>query len=42
MGAKNQALKNAARRRAAETGQTYEAALKDVRRECESGGRGSG
>lgn len=38
MGAKNQALKNAARRRAAETGQSYEAALKDVRREYESGG----
>ncbi|GGO58878.1 hypothetical protein [Streptomyces lasiicapitis] len=40
MGAKNQAVKNAARRRAAETGQSYEAALKDVRREYESGGLG--
>lgn len=37
MGAKNQALKNAARRRAAETGQSYEAALQDVRREYEQG-----
>ncbi|MER6109325.1 hypothetical protein [Streptomyces hirsutus] len=37
MGAKNQALKNAARRRMAETGQSYEAALKDVRREYEQG-----
>ncbi|QKV98214.1 hypothetical protein HUT19_41570 (plasmid) [Streptomyces sp. NA02950] len=40
MGAKNQALKNAARRRAEETGQSYEAALKDVRREYERGGLG--
>lgn len=37
MGAKNQALKNAARRRAEETGQAYEAALQDVRREYEAG-----
>lgn len=37
MGAKNQALRNAARRRMAETGQSYEAALKDVRREYEQG-----
>ncbi len=37
MGAKQQAIKNAARRRMAETGQTYEAALRDVRREYELG-----
>jgi hypothetical protein len=37
MGAKSQALKNAARRRMAETGQSYEAALRDVRREYEQG-----
>ncbi|MEU2078595.1 hypothetical protein [Streptomyces sp. NPDC013489] len=37
MGAKQQALKNAARRRMAETGQSYEAALQDVRREYEQG-----
>ncbi|MEV7512028.1 hypothetical protein AB0O57_29140 [Streptomyces sp. NPDC091201] len=37
MGAKNQALKNAAQRRAAETGQSYAAALKDVRKEYEEG-----
>ncbi|MFI5749086.1 hypothetical protein ACIBBE_24840 [Streptomyces sp. NPDC051644] len=37
MGAKNQALKNAARKRAAETGQSLEAAMKDVRREYEQG-----
>lgn len=41
MGAKNQALKNAARRRAAETGQSYEAALQDVRREYEQGQLGA-
>ncbi|MFI6142412.1 hypothetical protein ACIBCC_30000 [Streptomyces griseus] len=40
MGAKNQALKNAARRRMAETGQSYEAALLDVRREYEQGQHG--
>jgi hypothetical protein len=38
MGAKAQALKNAARLRAAKTGQSYEAALGDVRREYEQGG----
>jgi hypothetical protein len=38
MGAKQQALRNAARRRMTETGQTYEAALRDVRREYEQGG----
>lgn len=37
MGAKTQALRNAARRRMAETGQGYEAALRDVRREYEQG-----
>jgi len=37
MGAKTQALKNAARRRMAETGQSYEAALQDVRREYAQG-----
>ncbi|MFB6700222.1 hypothetical protein [Streptomyces rubiginosohelvolus] len=37
MGAKNQALKNAARRRMERTGQSYEAALRDVRREYEQG-----
>lgn len=37
MGAKQQALKNAARRRMVESGQTYEAALRDVRREYEQG-----
>jgi hypothetical protein len=41
MGAKNQALKNAARRRMAETGQSYEAALRDVRREYEQGRLGA-
>lgn len=41
MGAKNQALKNAARKRMAETGQSYEAALKDVRREYEQGRLGT-
>jgi hypothetical protein len=37
VGAKNQALKNAARRRMEQTGQSYEAALQDVRREYEKG-----
>ncbi|MDI3390137.1 hypothetical protein QIS99_28685 [Streptomyces sp. B-S-A8] len=37
MGAKNHALKSAARRRADRTGQSYEAALQDVRREYERG-----
>ncbi|MFD7763615.1 hypothetical protein [Streptomyces microflavus] len=41
MGAKNQALKNAARDRMAETGQSYEAALRDVRREYEQGQHGN-
>ncbi|GGZ82946.1 hypothetical protein [Streptomyces rubiginosohelvolus] len=40
MGAKQQALKNAARRRMEETGQSYEAALQDVRREYEQGRTG--